>query len=118
VALAPIPQTEYAEIDVNVPDLGDGDPGETLHVVWVVEAAPEVVSWSFPDGSASSSDAWIPQTYVTTGLIRANLEYSVTAAGYWSDGVAVHDLPSVLVGTIPVGAQLNYSVQQIQPALG
>jgi hypothetical protein len=118
VSLAPIPQAEYAEIDVDVPDLGDGDPGETLHVVWVVEATPEVVAWTFPDGSASTSGAWIPQTYVTSGLIRASLAYSVTAEGFWSDGVAVHELPSVSVGTIPVGAQLNYSVEQIQPALG
>jgi hypothetical protein len=118
VALAPIPRVAYAEIDVNVPDLGDGDPGETLHVVWVVEATPEVVAWTFPDGSASTSDAWVPQTYVTTGLIRASLEYSVTAEGFWSDGLAVHELPSVSVGTIPVGAQLGYSVEQIQPSLG
>ena len=118
VALAPVPQAEYAEIDVNVPDLGDGDPSETLHVVWVVEATPEVVSWTFPDGYASTSDAWIPQTYVTAGLIRASLEYSVSAEGFWSDGVAVHELPSASVGTIPVAAHLSYSVEQIQPALG
>jgi hypothetical protein len=118
VVLAPIPQAEYAEIDLNVPDAGDGDPGETLHVVWVVEAVPELVSWAFPDGSASTDDTWIPQTYVTTGLIGANLEYSVTAQGFWSDGVAVHELPTVLVGTIPITAQLTYSVVQIQPALG
>lgn len=118
VALAPIPQVAYAEIDVSVPDVGDGDPSETLHVVWVVEATPEVVSWTFPDGSASASDAWTPQTYVTTGLIRASLEYSVTAQGFWSDGVAVHELATVSIGTIPVAAQLSYSVEQIQPALG
>jgi hypothetical protein len=118
VVLAPIPQAEYAEIDLNVPDAGDGDPGETLHVVWVVEAVPELVSWAFPDGSASTDDTWIPQTYVTTGLIGANLEYSVTAQGFWSDGVAVHELPTLSVGTIPITAQLPYSVVQIQPALG
>jgi hypothetical protein len=118
VALAPIPQVAYAEIDVSVPDVGDGDPSETLHVVWVVEATPEVVSWTFPDGSASASDAWTPQTYVTSGLIRASLEYSVTAQGFWSDGVAVHELATVSIGTIPVAAQLSYSVEQIQPALG
>jgi hypothetical protein len=118
VVLAPIPQAEYAEIDVNVPDAGDGDLGETLHVVWVVEAVPELVSWAFPDGSASRDDTWIPQTYVTTGLIRASLEYGVTAQGFWSDGVAVHQLPTVSVGTIPIAAHLSYSVEQIQPALG
>lgn len=118
VVLAPIPRAEYAEIDLNVPDAGDGDPGETLHVVWVVEAVPELVSWAFPDGSSSTNDAWIPQTYVTSGMIRASLEYSVTAEGFWSDGVAIHELPTVSVGTIPITAQLNYSVEQIQPALG
>jgi hypothetical protein len=118
VAVAPTPQVEYAEIDVSVPDAGDGDPGEVLHVVWVVEATPEVVSWAFPDGSASTNDTWIPQTYVTAGMIRASLEYSVTAEGFWSDGVDVHQLPAVSVGTIPVAAQLSYSVEQIQPALG
>lgn len=118
VVLAPIPRAEYAEIDLNVPDAGDGDPGETLHVVWVVEAVPELVSWAFPDGSSSTNDTWIPQTYVTSGMIRASLEYSVTAQGFWSDGVAIHELPTVSVGTIPITAQLNYSVEQIQPALG
>jgi hypothetical protein len=118
VVLAPLPQSEYAEIDVNVPDAGDGDPGETLHVVWVVEATPEVVSWAFPDGSVSTTATWIPQTYITTGLIRASLVYNVTAEGFWSDGVAVHELPTELVGTIPVAANLSYSVEQIQPALG
>jgi hypothetical protein len=118
VALTPAPVAEYAEIDVSVPDAGDGDPGETLHVVWVVEAIPEVVSWAWPDGSASTTNIWIPQTYVTTGLIRANVEYTVTAEGFWSDGVDVHKLPTVLVGTIPIASQLGYSVEQVQPGLG
>ncbi|MGA9921627.1 MAG: hypothetical protein WBR23_10300 [Candidatus Dormiibacterota bacterium] len=116
--LSPTPLVKYAEIDLAVPDAGDGDPGESLHVVWVVEADPEVVSWAWPDGSVSSSGAWIPQTYVDGGEMRATLAYNVTASGFWSDGVTVHDLPSVSVGTIPVSAQLAYSVQQIQPGLG
>ena len=116
--LSPTPEAKYAEIDLAVPDVGDGDPGETLHVVWVVEATPELVSWAWPDGSGSSSGRWIPQTYVANGGIHASLVYSVRAAGFWSDGVAVHELPSVSVGTIPIAAQLAYSVEQIQPALG
>ena len=116
--LSPIPKAKYAEIDLAVPDAGDGDPGETLHVVWVVEANPEVVSWAWPDGSVSSNGEWIPQTYVDGGVMRASLVYNVTATGFWSDGVTVHDLPSVSVGTIPVSAQLGYSVQQVQPGLG
>ena len=116
--LSPTPEAKYAEIDLAVPDVGDGDPGETLHVAWVVEATPELVSWAWPDGSGSSSGRWIPQTYVANGGIHASLVYSVRAAGFWSDGVAVHELPSVSVGTIPIAAQLAYSVEQIQPALG
>jgi hypothetical protein len=50
--------------------------------------------------------------------MRASLVYTVTATGFWSDGVTVHDLPSVSVGTIPIGGQLDYSVEQIQPGLG
>jgi hypothetical protein len=116
--LSPTPEAKYAEIDLAVPDVGDGDPGETLHVAWVVEATPELVSWAWPDGSGSSSGRWIPQTYVANGGIHASLVYSVRAAGFWSDGVTVHELPSVSVGTIPIAAQLAYSVEQIQPALG
>ncbi|MGA7362235.1 MAG: hypothetical protein WBZ07_04685 [Candidatus Dormiibacterota bacterium] len=116
--MSPTPLVKYAEIDLAVPDAGDGDPREILHVVWVVEADPEVVSWAWPDGSVSSSGAWIPQTYVDGGEMRATLAYNVRASGFWSDGVTVHDLPSVSVGTIPVSAQLAYSVQQIQPGLG
>jgi hypothetical protein len=116
--LSPVPTTEYAEVDVAVPDVGDGDPGELLHVVWVVEATPEVVSWTWPDGTVSASSTWIPQTYVEAGSVHASLVYDVTAAGFWSDGVTVHALPSVSVGTIPVGAQLAYSVEQIQAGLG
>ena len=116
--LSPTPKAKYAEIDLAVPDAGDGDPGETLHVVWVVEANPEVVSWAWPDGSVTSNGEWIPQTYVDGGVMRASLVYNVTATGFWSDGVTVHDLPSVSVGTIPVSAQLGYSVQQVQPGLG
>lgn len=115
--LLPEPITVYAEIDVTVPDLGDGDPGESLHVVWVVAATPQVVSWTWPDGSDSSPGTWVPQTYVEDGTVRASLVYDVTATGFWSDGVNVHDLPSVSVGTIPIAAQLPYSVEQIQAGL-
>lgn len=116
--LSPTPQPKYAEIDLAVPDAGDGDPGEILHVVWMVVATPEVVSWAWPDGSLSSLGKWIPQTFVEGGVMRATLVYNVTATGFWSDGVTVHDLPSVSVGTIPVAAQLGYSVEQVQPGLG
>lgn len=116
--LTPAPESKFAEIDLVVPDAGDGDPGETLHVVWVVEATPEVVSWTWPDGSLSSVGRWVPQSYVEGGVMRAGLVYSVTAAGFWSDGVTVHDLPSISVGTIPVTADLGYSVEQVQPGLG
>ncbi|HVB53741.1 MAG TPA: hypothetical protein VNF24_06070 [Candidatus Acidoferrales bacterium] len=116
--LTPAPESKFAEIDLMVPDAGDGDPGETLHVVWVVEATPEVVSWTWPDGSLSSVGRWVPQSYVEGGVMGAGLVYSVTAAGFWSDGVTVHDLPSISVGTIPVTAELGYSVEQVQPGLG
>lgn len=116
--LSPAPEPKYAEIDLAVPDAGDGDPGETLHVVWVVVATPEVVSWKWPDGSLSADGKWIPQTYVESGVMRASLVYTVTATGFWSDGVTVHELSSVSVGTIPIGGQLDYSVEQIQPGLG
>jgi len=116
--LSPAPIPKYAEVNLAVPDLGDGDSGESLHVVWVVAATPEIVWWTWPDGTATSNSEWIPQTYDDGGLIRARLVYNVTATGFWSDGVTVHDLPSVSVGTIPVVAQLGYSVQQIQPGLG
>jgi len=116
--LSPTPVTKYAEIDISEPDVGDSDPGEILHVVWVVQATPEIVSWTWPDGSASSNDKWIPQTYVADGMMRATVVYSVTATGFWSDGVNVHDLPSVSVGTIPITAQLGYSVEQVQAGLG
>ncbi|HEY6539031.1 MAG TPA: hypothetical protein VI138_08365 [Candidatus Dormibacteraeota bacterium] len=118
VSLAPLPITEYAEINLAVPDLGDADPGELLHVVWVVVATPEVVTWSWPDGTRSLASVWVPQSYVQGGTLAGTLSYQVTATGFWSDGVHVHELPSESVGTIPVGAQLAYSVEQIQPALG
>lgn len=116
--LTPVPVTKYAQINLAVPDLGDEDPGEVLHVVWVVEATPNAGFWSWPDGTTSASGHWIPQTYVDEGTLRATVSYTVTAAGFWSDGVAVHDLPRVSVGTIPVGAELGYSVEQVQPGLG
>jgi hypothetical protein len=59
-----------------------GTLAEALHVVWVAEAAPEMVSWTYPDGSAYTSEAWIPQTYVGSGLNRASIEYSETAEGF------------------------------------
>jgi hypothetical protein len=116
--LVPVPAVQSAEIDLRVPDLGDGDPGEMLDVVWVVEATPQVVSWDWPDGTSSTDGNWIPQTYDSDGSIQAELVYQVTANGFWSDGVTVHTLPSETVGTIRVTAQLGYSVQQIQPELG
>jgi len=116
--LSPVPSAAYAEVDVAAPDLGDGDPAEILHVVWVVQATPEVVLWRWPDGSTSASARWVPQTYTERGTVGASLVYEVTAAGYWSDGVSVHDLPSVTVGSIPLTAQLPYSVEQIQAGLG
>jgi len=116
--LVPAPAIQSAEINLGVPDLGDGDPGEILHVVWVVEATPEVVSWDWPDGTSSTEGDWIPQRYDSGGSIEAELTYRVTADGFWSDGVRVHSLPSEKVGTIRVTAQLGYSVQQIQAGLG
>lgn len=118
VQVVPAPEPQYATINVAVPDAGDGDPGETLHVVWVVEAAPESVSWTWPDGSRSQISKWIPQTYEEGGFVGASLVYGVTATGFWSDGLTVHDLPTVSVGTIPITAQLAYSVEQVQPGLG
>ena len=116
--LAPVPVTAYAEIDLSEPDLGDGDLGELLHVVWLVEAVPEAATWTWPDGTTSSSGSWIPQTYDVGGAMRVSLAYQVTASGFWSDGVAVHRLPTVTVGTIPILTQLGYSVEQVQPGLG
>ncbi len=118
VELIPAQAARYAEIDLTVPDAGDGDPGELLHVVWVVEAIPESVFWTWPDGSSSDSGRWIPQSYIEVGSVRARLVYQVTAEGFWSDGVTVHHLTSVSVGTITVSAQLAYSVEQVQPGLG
>ena len=118
IQLQPTPVTEFAEIDLSVPDLGDADPGEVLHVVWVVEASPEVVSWNWPDGTHSTNSTWIPQTDSADGTIQASLLYEVTASGFWSDGAGVHALPTVTVGRIPVASQLAYPVQQVQPALG
>ncbi|MGH7610291.1 MAG: hypothetical protein ACREOD_10250 [Candidatus Dormibacteria bacterium] len=118
VHLTPAPTEEFATIDVDVPDLGDGDPGETLHVVWVVSAAPAVVEWHWPDATASNLARWIPQTYEEAGAISAVVVYQVTASGFWSDGLSIHALPSLVVGTMTVPAALPYSVEQLQPALG
>lgn len=116
--LVPSPAVEYAVIDVAEPDLGDGDPGEMIHVVWVVQATPQPVAWHWPDGSRSWSGDWIPQSYARAGAVTAAIAYSVTASGFWSDGVAVHRLDTVSVGTISLGARLAYPVEQVQAALG
>jgi hypothetical protein len=116
--LQPVPVQEQAVINVTVPDLGDGDPGEGIHVVWVVQATPQAVVWSWPDGTQSEVARWVPQVDERGGRILAELDYLVTAAGFWSDGVTVQQLPSLTVGTIPVRVTLPYSVQQVQSSLG
>jgi hypothetical protein len=118
VALQPVPQVEQAVLDVNAPDLGDGDLGEQIHVVWVVRASPEDVIWTWPDATQSAVTRWVPQVEENGQPIVGAVTYLVTAAGFWSDGLSVHQLPSLTVGTIPVTTQLPYSVQQVQPDLG
>lgn len=118
VVLQPVPQVEQAVIDVNAPDLGDGDMGEEIHVVWVVQANPEGVVWTWPDGTQSEVARWIPQVEEDGRPMVGVVTYLVTAAGFWSDGLSVHQLPSITVGTIPVTTRLAYSVQQVQPDLG
>ncbi len=118
VSLSPVPITESAEIDVSTPDAGDQDPGEIIHVVWIVQAVPESVEWSWPDGTRTVGGQWIPQVYVSRGPIEAQVVYDVSATGFWSDGVTVHRLSTQTVGTIDVGATISYSVEQVQPALG
>ncbi|MGH7610609.1 MAG: hypothetical protein ACREN4_01175, partial [Candidatus Dormibacteria bacterium] len=117
VRLRPAPVEEFATINVAEPDVGDGDPGETLHVTWVVEAAPDEVVWHWPDGTTGGDSEWVPQTYEQSGSIAVSVIYDVTASGFWSDGLTVHTLPSVAVGTITVEASLPYSVEQVQPSL-
>ena len=116
VRLDPEPRVQYARINVTVPDLGDQDSAESIHVVWVVTATPQVTEWSWPDGSRSLASEWVPQTEEQGGVIAATVTYRLVAAGYWSDGVVLHRLPSVVVGTISVEARLRpYDVQQVQP---
>jgi len=118
VVLQPVPQIEQAVIDVNAPDLGDGDVGEQIHVVWVVQARPEGVEWTWPDGTQASVARWVPQVEEDGQPIVGVVTYLVAAAGFWSDGLSVHQLPSLTVGAIPITARLAYSVQQVQPDLG
>ena len=118
VAIDPTPTIQYATINTSAPDLGDGDPGELLHVVWVVQATPEATTWFWPDGTSGIQLPWIPQVAEAHGAIRAVVTYAVTASGFWSDGVAVHPLASVRVGTLTVQASLPYPVQQVQADLG
>jgi len=116
VRLFPEPKVQYAQINVTVPDLGDKDSTELLHVVWIVTATPQMTEWSWPDGTRSLASEWIPQTDEAGGVIAAVVTYRVIAAGYWSDGVVLHRLPSLEVGTISVEAVLRpYDVQQVQP---
>jgi hypothetical protein len=118
VVLQPAPTVEQAVVDVTAPDLGDDDVGEQIHVVWVVQARPEEVLWTWPDGTQASVARWVPQVEEHDQPIVGAVTYLVTAAGFWSDGLTVHQLPSLTVGTIPVTAKLAYSVQQVQADLG
>ena len=118
LTLAPNPVTEQAVIDVTVPDLGDGDPAEGIHVVWVVQAAPTSELWSRPDGTVSSDDQWTPQVQEQGGAVVATVTYAITGFGFWSDGLAVHPLSRQTVGAITVTARLPYSVEQVQSNLG
>lgn len=118
LAISPIPRTEYATVTLAAPDLGDQDPGELLHVVWVVQARPQGIVWRWPDGTTGGSPSWVPQVAFSGGELEATVSYSVTATGFWSNGVAVRQLAAVEVGTITVSARLPYSVQQVQADLG
>ncbi len=116
-ALDPLPVPRMATVRVTVPDLGDLDPGERVHVLWIVTATPEPWTWLWPDGSASTAGRWVPQSDERGAEIRVNLTYRVTAAGFWSDGVVVHSLPGFTVGTITVPTAMAYDVVQVQPAV-
>ncbi len=118
VTLDPVPVIQYATVDVTAPDLGDGDRGEQLHVVWVVEASPVATHWAWPDGTSGWTTPWLPQVAEGGGEITATVTYDVTASGFWSDGISVHPLASVTVGALTVTAQLAYQVQQVQANLG
>lgn len=118
ISLSPVPRTQYATVTLAAPDLGDQDPGELLHVVWVVQAQPQAIAWRWPDGTTGASPTWVPQVAVSGGEVTATLTYSVSATGFWSDGIQVRQLASVDVGSITVSARLPYSVQQVQADLG
>ncbi len=115
-ALDPIPIPKSVEVRVTVPDQGDLDLGERLHVIWVVTATPEPWEWQWPDRSQSAEGRWVPQQDEQGGHVNVDLQYLVTAAGYWSDGITIHDLPGFVVGTISVPTTRAYDVQQVQPA--
>lgn len=116
--LRPTPVTEQAVIDDTVPDLGDGDLGEMLHVKWVVQAVPQSLVWTRPDGTTSPLDTWIPQVEERGGDVVATVTYAVEAFGFWSNGVNIYQLPSQNVGTIQVTARIPYGIQQVQSDLG
>jgi hypothetical protein len=116
--LSPAPVMEQAIINDTVPDLGDGDLGEGIHVEWIVQAVPQGVVWTHPDGTSSTSSSWIPQVEEQLGYLVATVSYSVQAFGFWSNGVNVYQLPPQDVGTIRVTARLPYGIQQVQSNLG
>lgn len=118
LSLRPTPVIVQAVIDDTVPDLGDGDLGEMLHVKWVVEATPQTLVWTRPDGTASTRGSWIPQVEEQGGEVVATVTYAVEAFGFWSNGVSVYQLPSQDVGTIQVVARIPYGIQQVQSDLG
>lgn len=118
MVLQPEPATAQAVIDATVPDLGDDDLGETIHVEWVVQAAPEQISWTLPDGTTTPDGTWIPQVAERSLDLVATVTYQVTAFGFWSDGVDLHQLATQSVGAIEVTARLPYAVQQVQADLG
>lgn len=116
--LRPTPVTEQAIINVTVPDLGDGDLGEGIHVEWIVQAVPQGVVWTHPDGTTTSVGSWIPQVEEQSGYLVATVTYSVQAFGFWSNGVNVYQLPPQEVGSIRVVARIPYGIQQVQSNLG
>lgn len=118
LALSPTPVMEQAIINDTVPDLGDGDLGEGIHVEWVVQAVPQAVVWTHPDGTTSTASTWIPQVEEQPGYLVATVSYSVQAFGFWSNGVNVYQLTPQNVGTIEVVARVPYGIQQVQSNLG
>ncbi|MHB1499905.1 MAG: hypothetical protein ACYCYK_01840 [Candidatus Dormibacteria bacterium] len=118
LVISPSPVTEQAVINATVPDLGDGDRGEAIHVEWIVQAVPQGVVWTHPDGTTSSLSSWIPQVEEPRGYLVATVIYSVRAFGFWSNGVDVSQLTPEAVGTIRVTARIRYGIQQVQSNLG